>query len=108
MPYSTYCFEIISRPSPSLQRYGDWNCQTCIKDVNRICDLWQEPETINKVVSDLSGEIFCQNPDLNLDSDGVAACQANLQAFMPSALPQIFERLQKSPQDACSNWYDIC
>ena len=59
----------------------------------------------NVIVSDLSNEIFCKNPDLDLTPEEIAQCQKYIEIFMPVALKKYFTGFSDY---SCYEIFHIC
>ena len=99
---------ILLFPSRSSPTVGDWNCETCIADILKVSEAWQNPAAADQVVGYLRGAAFCQDPVRNFDEAGVEACRTYLDGFLPAAMPVLFRHIGDSAQPLCANWYDVC
>ena len=63
-----------------------------------------------KVVNELNGEMFCEDPSLELDGDQIRDCKIFTETFVPIALQQLFNVESKTvyPELWCKEIFDKC
>lgn len=99
---------ICSIMDPSCTVVKAWDCDTCLADLKAIADIASSDEAAVGVVEGLSGEAFCQSPDLGLTEEQVNGCQGFVSAFMPPALPVVFGPLAENGKTACNAVFGVC
>ena len=67
------------------------------------------PMAASYIIADFSGEYFCQDPALALDSNQIEKCMKYLQDFMPRALELLFNIPDEATaRSNCQYFYDQC
>ena len=66
------------------------------------------PMAASYIIADFSGEYFCQDPELALDSNQIENCMKYLQDFMPKALELLFYMNEDTARSNCQYFYDQC
>ena len=60
------------------------------------------------IVFGLSSYPFCEDPNLGLSEEQVAACKSFIAVFMPAALKTLFVDFPPTPEGICQHYFDQC
>ena len=89
--------------------FRQWDCDTCIADVQAVASAYGSMEGVNAIIEALSGEAFCMNAEIGLDEEQQMACVDIIVQFMPPALQVLSGYGMATAEGACKDYYDgIC
>ena len=76
------------------------------KDVITLKHAMNSDTTVADLVLDLSGQAFCQSPELAFDKSQTETCHWYIADFMPKALRVLFPVPNESVAEGICSYYD--
>ena len=67
-----------------------------------------DDNTTELLTQTLSSEVFCQSPDLNLDTDQAEKCSEFIHSFLPVAMYAIFAPENFGLKESCQYLFNLC
>ena len=92
----------------SKHLFREFDCKTCVKDVQGYIDLMANEETARQLTEVISGPAFCADPHLGLTDHQVQECVNQVKAFVPAALKSLFVNYQPSAELTCMTYFNVC
>ena len=85
-----------------------WDCETCNSDLEAFADIMLDDQTALKIVTNLNGPAFCQDPALALDQEQIKDCQNFVTSYIPSSLKALFSPRSFVAEDICYDLFNVC
>ena len=85
-----------------------WDCETCKADVVAMCQVLQSEGAAAGITGSLSGPLFCESPELNLNAEQLQVCQDFVTATAAAGFGLVFKTLEGLPTEVCDNVYGQC
>ena len=93
---------------PSVHDTKVWDCETCKADVVAMCQVFQSEGAAEGITLGLSGPLFCESPELNLNAEQLQVCQDFVTATAAAGFGLVFKTLEGLPTEVCDNVYGQC
>ena len=85
-----------------------FDCDICKADAKAYLDYMAQEKQADDIVFGLSSFPFCEDPNLGLNEEQVAACKSYVAAFMPAALKTLFVDFPPTPEGLCQHYFGQC
>ena len=85
-----------------------WDCETCKADVQAMCKVFQSEGAAEGITMGLSGPLFCESPDYDLNEEQLQVCKDFVAAAAAPAFGLVFKTLEGIPTEVCDNVYGQC
>lgn len=85
---------------------SEWTCPECLDFVEDSAEVIETADTVESIIALLGGDDFCLGFP---SSEMIAACQRDVEAFMPVALPVVadFMRDNGLPNEICASQFGL-